>query len=159
MSIDSIIKLTSNPTIDDVIKVLKTNKRITNVSKGKETQEYGGITYSRIDIDYDNNGVNEHRGLTVLYNTKDVKEDGYENESYEYTKGKKYTNISLNYSGSYKEILTYIISYFGGYFIDNDIDYVFKKIEKSRELKSISRIEDKSVIKKLNLNDGYNLTF
>lgn len=133
MSVDSEIKLLSNPSVKEIVEVLKQNPKFVKIL-GIENPLKTSSNFYRVGVDYKNSeGEVEKRSLSIGCDYIDDKQ--IDELSFSYTKGKPYTSISLNCSNSYKEILMYIISYFGGYFIDNDVDPIYEKIKKTKQIK------------------------
>lgn len=144
MATDRILKLTSNPKPEEILTVLKNNKKCSNCLL--EKSNFDDNFYS-LYITYQNKENKlEKRRLSIYENRIDKETDS----TYEVLKGKKYTSVYLSYNDTSMEIMTFIVEAFGGIFIDNDIDYSFKEFKKKLIKKEVERnVEMEKKLKKL----------
>ena len=152
MGVDRILKLTSNPKPEEILTILKNNKKCSNclLEKSELNDNFYSLYFKYTNIE----NKSENRKLSIYAKSK----DNEDSETYELLKDTTYTYASLGAGGFSMEIMTYIVEVFGGIFIEDDMDYNIKKVEKKKIKKEvIKNIEMERKVKSLQNDFGFSL--
>ncbi len=151
MGVCTVLKLTSNPKIENILSVMEQNKKFSNIILN-QSKDFNYLY--NLKFEYKTKKEIEKKYLNIMINRKDEEE---EVETYALLKNKSYTLVTTSYSKISIEIMSYIVKTFGGIFIENDIDNKFKVYEK-RKTKKNSETE-KNFQKLKNLENELTFSF
>ncbi len=129
MGVYTVLKLTSNPKIENILSFMEQNKNCYNITL-RQSKDFNYLY--NLKFEYKNKKEIEKQYLNIMINRKDEEEE----ETYTLLKNKSYTLVTTSYSKISIEIMYHIVKFFGGIFIENDIDNKFKVYEKRKTEKN-----------------------